>query len=333
LNLTLEQLRHVEDLGQTPVIVGPTAGGKTALAIWLAQSLRSRGRPAEVVTADAFQVYRGMDIGTAKPTPQERAGIVHHLIDIVEPRERFTASEWLARATATIADCRERGVVPIVVGGTHLYVKLLLDGMFEGPGADEAMRELLRAMEPRELRAELERVDPAAAERLHPNDLRRTIRAIEVFRLTGTPISEHQAQWDTGEPESASEFTLIGIDWPTDAINRRINARVRLMMERGLLDEVVRLRDAGAFADVPGTQGNQAREALGYKQILAYLGRRCSLTDAVERIKIDTRRLGKAQRTWLRRLRPTPGSVWVDGQALIKGDQATGGQELEAGED
>ncbi len=307
---------------QTPVIVGPTAGGKTGLAIALAKALFARGQPAEVVTADAFQVYRGMDIGTAKPTFEERSGIVHHLIDLVGPRERFTASEWLGRAKASIEDCRRRQVVPIVVGGTHLYVKLLLDGMFEGPGADEVLREELRAMEPAALRAELERVDPVAAARLHPNDVRRTIRAIEVFRLTGRTISEHQTQWDATEPgegvaegaiagASAGEFRLIGLDWPTEMINRRINARVRLMMERGLLEEVRRLRGEGAFEAEAG-QMNQAREAVGYKQLLAHLEGRCTLDDAVERIKIDTRRLGKAQRTWLRRLRTTSKSVWID---------------------
>jgi len=307
---------------QTPVIVGPTAGGKTGLAIALARALIARGQPAEIVTADAFQVYRGMDIGTAKPTIEERSGIVHHLIDLVGPRERFTASEWLGRAKAVIAECRRRQVVPIVVGGTHLYVKLLLDGMFEGPGADEALREELRAMEPAALRAELERVDPVAASRLHPNDIRRTIRAIEVFRLTGRTISEHQTQWDATEPgedaaEGASvgavagEFRLIGLDWPTELINRRINARVRLMMDRGLLEEVRRLRSEGAFEAEAG-QMNQAREAVGYKQLLAHLEGRCALDEAVERIKIDTRRLGKAQRTWLRRLRTTPKSVWID---------------------
>jgi len=311
---------------QTPVIVGPTAGGKTGLAIALARALIARGQPAEIVTADAFQVYRGMDIGTAKPTIEERSGIVHHLIDLVGPRERFTASEWLGRAKAVIAECRRRQVVPIVVGGTHLYVKLLLDGMFEGPGADEALREELRAMEPAALRAELERVDPVAAARLHPNDIRRTIRAIEVFRLTGRAISEHQTQWDATEPgqdvaegasaggnpgSRAAEFRLIGLDWPTALINRRINARVRLMMERGLLEEVRRLRGEGAFEAEVG-QMNQAREAVGYKQLLAHLEGRCTLDEAVERIKIDTRRLGKAQRTWLRRLRTTPSSVWID---------------------
>jgi len=315
---------------QTPVIVGPTAGGKTGLAIGLARALLAHGQRAEVVTADAFQVYRGMDIGTAKPTLEERAGIVHHLIDIVEPRDRFTASEWLARAKGVIADCRERGVVPIVVGGTHLYVKLLMDGMFEGPGADEALREELRAMEPSALRAELECVDPDAAGRLHPNDVRRTIRAVEVFRLTGVPISRHQAQWNRDEARSQeAEFRLIELEWPTELINRRINARVRLMMERGLLEEVRRLRDAGAF-EAAG-QGNQAREALGYKQLLAHLEEHCTLDEAVERIKIDTRHLGKSQRTWLRRLRTTPRGVWIDAGALEEREWvgralATGGE-------
>ncbi|MFN7022427.1 MAG: tRNA (adenosine(37)-N6)-dimethylallyltransferase, partial [Phycisphaerales bacterium] len=170
----------------TPVIAGPTAGGKSSLAIELALALRDRAQiPAEIVTADAFQLYSGLDIGTAKPTPDERRGIAHHLIDLVPSRpdpahtDRFTVDDWLRLATAKIADLRARGVLPIVVGGTHLYIKALLDGLFDGPQPDPALRTELEAMPPAARRAELERVDPAAASRIHPNDLRRTVRALE----------------------------------------------------------------------------------------------------------------------------------------------------------
>jgi tRNA dimethylallyltransferase len=254
-------------------------------------------------------VYRGLDVGTAKPTREERRDVAHHLIDVVEPTESFSVKQWLTLAERAIAEIRSRAAWPIVVGGTHLYVKALLDGLFEGPGADEALRARLTAMSPAELRAMLEAKDPAAAARLHPNDLRRTVRALEVLELTGVPMSEHQKQWDAAR--GPSEFTLVGLEWPVEAINRRINARVRLMMERGLLEEVRRLRGEGAFEAEVG-QMNQAREAVGYKQLLAHLEGRCALDEAVERIKIDTRRLGKAQRTWLRRLRTTPKSVWID---------------------
>jgi tRNA dimethylallyltransferase len=319
-----------------PVIVGPTAGGKSALAVDVAlASARDHDLLAEIVTADSIQVYRGLDIGSAKPTPAERQGIPHHLIDIVEPTETFTVANWLARAEATIADIRSRGRLPIVVGGTHLYVKALLDGLFEGPDPDPALREELRRMDPVARRAELERIDPAAAARIHPNDERRTIRALEVFRLTGRPISDHQTQWDRphgigpladavpqriarnpGSPVSAPpvaasaetampRFALIGLDWPPELLSPRINARVRDMMDRGLLEETRALHVAGHL-------GRTAREALGYKQLVPFLERRGSLDAAVEQIKIETRRFAKNQRTWLRRLRSTPGSAWID---------------------
>jgi tRNA dimethylallyltransferase len=270
--------------------------------------------PAEVVTADAYQIYRGMEIGTAKPTPEERRGVPHHLVDLADPGDRFTLADWLHAAEEAIARLQSRGVVPIVVGGTHLYIKALLEGMFEGPGGDDAIRDQLGAMDPRSLRAELERVDPVAAARLHPNDLRRTIRAIEVYRLTGKAISEHQQQWDRAE-RVRTDCTVIGLDWPAEALNPRINARVRDMMARGLLEETRGLFARGALKEFTPPAVNQAREALGYRQLLDHLEGRCSLDDAVERIKIETRRFGKAQRTWIRRLRTTPGAMWIDPMA------------------
>ncbi|XVJ58678.1 MAG: tRNA (adenosine(37)-N6)-dimethylallyltransferase MiaA [Tepidisphaera sp.] len=288
-----------------PVIVGPTAGGKSALAVAVAHELAKLGRFAEIVTADSIQIYRGLDIGSAKPTLAERAGVPHHLIDLVDPDgPPFTVAHWLREAERVIADIQARGGVPIVVGGTHLYVKAFLDGMFEGPGTDEALREELRARGLPALREELERVDPAAAARIHPNDERRTVRALEVFRLTGAAISSRQEQWDKGRP-SREDCVLIGLDWPSELINPRINQRVRDMVTLGLVEEVRSLHTAGRL-------GSQAREALGYKQILAHLQGRCSLTEAIEKVKIETRRFGKNQRTWLKRLRTTPGSVWID---------------------
>ncbi|MEM1330482.1 MAG: tRNA (adenosine(37)-N6)-dimethylallyltransferase MiaA [Planctomycetota bacterium] len=295
-----------------PVVVGPTAGGKTALAVTLAESLGRRPpnsgedpRIGEVITCDAFQVYRGLDIGTAKPTETERRGVPHHLIDLVEPTEAYSAARWLEDARGVIADLDGRGVRGVVAGGTHLFVKALLDGLFEGPGADEALRTELRGLGLSALREELRRVDPDAAARIHPNDERRTVRALEVFRLTGTPISEHQRQWDAGrEP---SRFVLIGLVWPADAVASRINARVRDMVERGLVDEARGMWDAGRL-------GPRAREALGYKQLIEHFEGHCSLEDAIEKTKIETRRFAKNQRTWLRRLRTTPGSIWLEAE-------------------
>lgn len=302
-----------------PVIAGPTASGKSDLAVEAALALIAKGRPAEIVTADAYQIYCGLDIGTAKPTLAERRGIPHHLINIVEPTERFTVADWLTAANNAIADIQRRGAVPIVVGGTHLYIKALLDGLFDGPPADAALRDELRALGRDALRAELEHIDPAAAARIHPNDERRTIRAIEVFRLTGKTITSQQTQWDaTPSPASAqspvpSAFSLFTLAWPTEELNRRINARVRGMMDSGLLAEVRALRQQARL-------GPQAREALGYKQLIEHLEGRCTEDEALERIKVETRRFAKNQRTWLRRLGMTPGAMSLDCAVVSRED-------------
>ncbi len=297
---------HVPDptIHRFPIIIGPTAGGKSALAMQIAAELARNGTPCEIVTADAYQIYTGLDIGTAKPSKAEQAILPHHLLDIIDPSDPtpFTVHDWLTAATAKIAEIQSRGNLPIVVGGTHLYIKALLDGLFEAPPPDEALRTSLRARPLADLRAELEKADPLAASRIHPNDERRTIRALEVLHQTGTPISQQQTQWAT--PTAHADRVLIGLVWEIEAINRRINARVRGMMEQGLLAEVRTLHSSGRL-------GPQAREALGYKQIIDHLEGRCSLDDAVERIKIETRRFGKNQRTWLKRLRLTPHSLWI----------------------
>ncbi len=290
---------------RSPVIIGPTAGGKSDLAVEVAHLLGGPDK-AEIITADAFQVYRGVDVGTAKPTADERRGITHHLIDILDPTEPFTVSDWLAAAERALTDIRARGRTPIVVGGTHLYIKAFLEGLFEGPDPDPALREQLRALGLPALRAELERADPAAAARIHPNDERRTIRALEVFRQTGTPISAHQKQWDAGA--GRADCLLVGLDWPVEALNQRINARVKSMLDRGLLEETRALLSANRL-------GPQARQALGYKQLIEHLEGRATLDAAIEQIKIETRRLAKNQRTWLKRLRVTPGSLWIDAES------------------
>ncbi|MDX9911752.1 MAG: tRNA (adenosine(37)-N6)-dimethylallyltransferase MiaA [Phycisphaerales bacterium] len=304
-----------------PLIVGPTAGGKSALAVEIAMEVARRAesvhaqsastevplpRAGEVVTADAFQVYRHLDVCTAKPTPEERRGVAHHLIDLVEPDdpEAFTLHRWLALAERTIADVRARRNLPIVVGGTHLYAKALLEGLFEGPGADEALRAELRAMDALARRAELERVDPAAAARIHPSDERRTIRALEVFRLTGKPISAHQSQWDR-EASPRVDARLVVLQWPAEVLSRRINQRVRDMVAAGLVEESRELWKAGRL-------GSQAGQALGPKQLVPHFEGRQSLADAIEKIKIETRRFAKNQRTWLRRLSTTPGAIVID---------------------
>ena len=294
-----------------PVIAGPTAGGKTKLAITCAKLAEERGLVpkggSEVISADAFQIYCGLDIASGKPSMEDRQGVPHHAIDIVEPNKQITVAQWLDLATNAIDDIEARGGWPIVAGGTHLYIKALIDGLFEGPPADEALRERLRAMRPAELRAELERIDPEAAKRIHPADQRRAVRAIEVYRLTGTPISQHQSQWDAEPDRStnslADRLLLVTLHWPTEAINRRINIRVRSMVEAGMVEETRRLFDSENL-------GPQAAQALGTKQILEHLRppdqSGLSLDDAIERVKIETRRFAKNQRTWLRRLASGP---------------------------
>jgi len=296
-----------------PVIVGPTAGGKTALAVAVARRLHEHGTGVEVISADSMLIYKDMNIGTAKPTLEERAGVPHHLIDIVEPTDSFSVDQWLTLAEKCIADIRARGLVPIVVGGTHLYAKALLEGLFDSPEPDPAIREQLTAMDPIERRAELERVDPQAAERIHPNDARRTIRALEVYRQTGKPISEHQGQWDDGRIRP--DALLVGLEWPIGVINQRINARVKRMARSGLIDEVRALLAADGL-------GPQAREAVGYKQLIDFVDGSVSEEDALERIKIETRRLAKNQRTWLRRLRTVPNSLWISMEGCSAEDAA-----------
>ncbi len=302
---------HAAEPLPMPVIVGPTAGGKSCLAVEVALALQQiHGVRGEVISADAIQIYRGLDIGSGKVTPDEMRGVPHHLLDLRDPTERFSVEDWLSHAERAIADIRARGAVPIVVGGTHLYVKALLEGLFDGPGSDPALREELAALDPRDRFEELRRVDPAAAERIHPNDTKRIVRALEVFRLTGSPISAHQQQWDANAVRA--DALLVGLEWPSALINQRINARVREMVSRGFIDEVAGLLERGQL-------GPTAREGLGYKQIAEAIeagGAPTRIEDAVERTKIETRRFAKNQRTWLRRLRTTPGAFWLDAEQV-----------------
>jgi len=301
--------------GRVIVVMGPTASGKSALAMTMARAMPGR---AAIVSADSMQVYRGMDIGTAKPTHEERSEIPHHGIDLVPAtHDGFTVEDWLGHAQAAIASIHSRGGVAIVVGGTNLYAKALLEGLFDGPPADPALRQELAAWDLEALRAEVLRIDPTAAERIHRNDRRRTIRAIEVFRATGTPISTLQAQWRDRPAGLPSGWSLIGISMGVEANNRRINARVRTMRAMGLVEEVRALQAAGGF-------GVQAAAAVGYRELLAHLRGACSEDDAFEAIKIATRQLAKQQRTWLKRFADTPGSTWIDaGEGL---DEARAGE-------
>ncbi len=292
------------------VILGVTASGKSSAAMAVAE--RSGG---EILSVDSMQVYRRMDIGTAKPTPAERAEVPHHLLDVVEPSEEFSVARYLELADAAMADIHARGRPILAVGGTALYLKALTEGLFEGPPGDEALRSELRARAEAEgleaLHAKLRQVDPAAGERIHPNDIRRVVRALEVHQLTGRPISDQQQQF--GQYRPGFDFTLVGITRGREAENARINARVRQMIDAGLVEETRAL-----LAEDP-PPGEQARQALGYAQIIEHLEGRCSLDDAVEQIKIQTRRFAKHQRTWFRRFRDVH---WIELAADEPGERA-----------
>ncbi len=290
-------------MGRTLVIVGPTAGGKTTMAIALAERL---GR-AEIVSADSMQVYRGMDLGTAKPSMEERRGIPHHMIDVADPHQgEFTLAMWLRGAREAIQAIHGRSATAVVVGGTNLYVRSLLEGIAEVPSADPALRDELEAL-PQELaRRQLEAIDPETAARIHANDRRRTLRALELHRLTARAPSAIRTQWSDRPIELPEGTSLIGLEWETDEINRRINERVRRMFAGGLVDEV-----RGLLARGPLTR--QAGAAVGYGEVARHLAGELSLEEAGEQTKIRSRRLGKQQRTWLRRLRLLKGSKWIPG--------------------
>ena len=289
---------------QILVILGPTAGGKTGLALELCRQLKEGG---ECVIADSMQIYSGMDIGTASPTAEERAMAPHHLLDIVEPStDGFSVADWCKAAEDAITDIRSRNRWPVVVGGTNLYIRSLLEGVFDGPAADSAIRKKLEDLTAEELRNQLVRDDPSSAERIHPNDRRRTIRALEVLAITGKPLSEQQAEWGaTIHPRADAQ--IIGLEWSPEAINRRINARVKVMMDDGFLNEVHELLQRC-------TPGAQAKEAVGYRELALHIEEKCTLEDAIEQIKIRSRRYAKQQRTWLRRFRAVPGALWLDAE-------------------
>jgi tRNA dimethylallyltransferase len=286
--------------GDLILLLGCTASGKSAASMEIARKIG-----AEILCIDSMQVYRRMDIGTAKPTSADRGAIRHHLLDIAEPGESFSVARFVELADAAIADIRSRGQRVLAVGGTPLYIMGLMFGLFDGPSADEGFREKLRARAAEEgtaaLHAELAVIDPDAAERIHPNDMKRIERAMEVHHATGRPLSEMQVQWSSGKMRH--EATVIGIRREREDLSRRINSRVRMMIEQGLVDEV-----RGLLAE-SGGMGPQACQALGYAQIVDHLHGAMSLDDAVEQIKIQTRQFAKHQRTWFRKFTTTR---WVD---------------------
>ncbi len=273
------------------LILGVTASGKGRLAFDLAQSLG-----AEIISIDSMKVYRRMDIGTAKPPQEARQRVKYHLIDIVEPSDSFSVGAFRDAALGAIEQIKSRKKKIIAVGGTALYIKALLYGLFEGPGTNQQIRAELKARAQEqglaELYSELTNIDPIAAERINPNDSKRIIRALEVYRITGKPISSFQRQWDESEPEH--DWTIIGLRREKAEESRRINSRVKNMIAAGLVDEFK------ALLDEEKPLSEQARCAIGYAEIIEYLNGQIELEDAIELIKKNTRRLAKNQRTWFK---------------------------------
>jgi tRNA dimethylallyltransferase len=272
------------------VICGPTASGKSDLALRLAHAL-----DGEIVNADSMQVYQGMDIGTAKPTAEQQDGIPHHLIDIVRPDQPFSAADFAEAAATAISAICSRGKRPIVVGGTGLYIRSLLKGLVDSPGdAAGETRQVLRAeAEERGNQAmleELRQVDPELAERIHPNNLVRIIRALEVFRTTGIPLSRYQHEH--GFSGQCFLNLQIGIRVERPLLYSRIDERVNHMLEQGLLQEVQRLLDAGYRPET------KAMRAIGYKEMTAHLAGEYHLDEAIRLIKRNTRHYAKRQLTW-----------------------------------
>lgn len=278
----------------TTVIVGPTAVGKSSLAVELARRARAEGRPAEIVNADSMLVYRGMDIGTAKPTPLERAEVPHHLLDLLGVTETATVAEFQRLARDAIADCRRRGVLALVVGGSALYVRAIVDD-FEFPGTDPDVREALErelaesGLVP--LHERLRRLDPAAASVISAANGRRVVRALEVIALTGGPFRAGLPPRSYRLPEVAQ----LGLDLDRSALDVRIVERVQQMWAAGLVEEVRQLADAGL------REGLTASRALGYRQVLRFLDGEISETEAQELTVAATRKFARRQDSWFRK--------------------------------
>lgn len=275
-------------------LTGPTASGKSQVGLELARRLGG-----EILSLDSMAVYREMDIGTAKASAADRSQIPHHLLDLVDPTEEFSIAQFVDAAHAVVADLRQKQRAPIFVGGTPLYLKSLLRGIFQGPPADWEFRQAIEAetaqVGAHKLRERLWQVDPLSASKLHPNDTRRMIRALEVAKLTGRPLSHWQTQFDEGR--LATQCKVFVLHWPRETLHLRIDARVDQMLASGLLDETQ------ALLEKYGELGRTAAQAVGYREAIDFLrGQTGSLEELGTQIKIRTHQFARRQETWFRSL-------------------------------
>ncbi|MGQ0571950.1 MAG: tRNA (adenosine(37)-N6)-dimethylallyltransferase MiaA [Armatimonadota bacterium] len=280
------------------VLCGPTAVGKTAIGVALAERL-----DAEIVAADSRTIYRGMDIGTAKPTPEQRQRVPHHLIDVAEPDETFTLADYQRLARDALRDIHGRGRLPLLVGGTGLYIRAIVDDLaIPEVTPDRALRAALEAGErvhcPGHLHGRLAALDPVAAAHIHPHNIRRLVRALEVTLLTGRPISSQQRH-----SAAPGAVTIIGLMMARPDLYRRIDARIDAQLASGLVEETRRLLARGIPVEAPSMQG------LGYKEIAGWLQGECAYDEAIRRLARNTRRYAKRQLTWFRR---DPRIIWID---------------------
>lgn len=281
------------------VFVGPTGVGKTAVSVCVARRLQT-----EIISADSRMVYRGMDIGTAKPPLSERGGVPHHLVDVVDPDELYNSGRFKSDATRVLTDLQGRGKIPVVVGGTGLYLRHLFRGLWDGPEADWEIRNRFYHEEkqnPGTLHARLSRVDPPAAVKIPPRDLNRIIRALEVFEITGKPLSEHHREH--GYRENRFQSVVIGLRRDREDLYRRIEKRVDKMLKAGLVDEVRGLMKQGYSGSLSSMKG------LGYRQTMAYLEGKYGLDEGIRILKRDTKRYAKRQFTWFNR---DSEIIWID---------------------
>ena len=279
------QLRKI-----VPILVGPTAVGKTSVSIVLAQDLN-----AEIISADSRQVYKHMNIGTAKPSSDELDAVPHYLVDILELDKVYTAGQFAEDALNLIADIRSRDKTPLVIGGSGFYIKALVEGIFDTPSRDDAVRESLEAEAEKigsgKLYERLRKVDPDYAATIHPNNIKRIIRALEIYEVTGKPATEHFEEEHQGIPYP---YVFIGLKRPRRQLYERINLRVEQMIKDGLVDEVRSIREMGYTGE------ENALQTVGYQEIFKYLDGKISLEESINEIQKNTRRYAKRQMTWFR---------------------------------